>query len=328
MQIHRRFAALPGNARGASLALGNFDGVHIGHRAVIAAAGEAARRLGVPLGVLTFEPHPREVLAPERAPARLTTFARKVRLMEELGVEQLIALPFDHRLMSQAPEAFAKEILVDLLSIRAAAAGHDFCFGHRRSGDMAQLSTLGRQMGFAVQSVHGVELDGQLASSTLIRKLLLAGNLADANALLGANFCTGGIVVHGDARGRELGYPTANIQAVGRKTLLPANGIYAVRAGVQWPDGLLWYDGVCSLGTRPTFDGNDRRLEVNILDGRYDLYGLRMKVEFVARLRGEEYFADIDALIQQMARDCANARAALCAAPPSLGTGKGRIIAG
>lgn len=330
MQIHRRFATLPGSARGASVAIGNFDGVHVGHRAVIGIAADAAHERGVATAVLTFEPHPREVIRPEQAPPRLTNLARKAELLASLGVQHLFVLPFDRHLMHQAPEDFAREILIGRLGISAAAAGADFCFGRKRSGNMESLTRLGREHGFEVRTVHGVALDGELASSTLIRRHLLAGDVAAANMLLGAPFTTAGIVVHGDKRGRELGYPTANIKAIGRPTLLPADGIYAVRAGLPGPEGVVWHDAVCSLGMRPSFHGQDRRLEVNILDGQFDLYGTRMRVAFVARLRGEEFFADLSALIQQMARDCEAARAALAhdaGHGASRGT-SGRITAG
>lgn len=308
MRVHRGTGSLPAEARGAAVAIGNFDGVHLGHRAVIERARAHARHLGVPLGVVTFEPHPREVLDPERAPARLTPFARKAELLRELGIERLYVLRFGPALMRLAAEAFVAEILVDRLGVRAVVTGEDFRFGYRRAGDVGLLSALARRFGFAWAAVPKFVVDGDICSSTRIRAALEAGEVAAAARLLGHAYEVRGGVVAGDGIGRELGYPTANLRPAGCRPLLPANGIYAVRAAVRRERGWRWHPAVASLGTRPTFGGVERRLEVHLLDGRHELYGCRLRVAFLERLREERRFATVEELLAEMARDCARAR--------------------
>lgn len=308
MRVFRRFAELPPSARGASVAIGNFDGLHRGHRAVLAAADSLARERGAPLGVVTFEPHPREVLTPETAPRRLTPFRRKAELLREAGVALLYVLPFEPKLMRLPAETFGREVLAGRLGIVGIAAGADFRFGHKRQGDLAFLAELGRELGFAVVAVPPVEHDGVICSSTAVRQLLEAGDVARADAMLGHAFEVAGIVRPGDARGRELGYPTANVHPIGLRPMLPAKGIYVVRAGVVEKGGTAWHPAVASLGERPTFNGSGLLLEVHLLDGAHALYGLRLRVAFLERLRDELRFPTIPALQAQMAEDCAAAR--------------------
>ncbi len=308
MRIFRGFESVPGALHGACVAIGNFDGVHRGHRAVIAAAAEMARSIGRPLGVVTFEPHPREVLAPERAPARLSTFARKAELLRDLGVEILFVLRFGPALMRLSPVEFVARILVGAFAVRGVAIGEDFRFGHRRSGDAALLRELGAAHGFTVRAVPKLVIDGAVCSSTRIREALVEGRVRRAAHLLGYAFEVRGGVVEGDRRGRELGYPTANIEPVGRRPLLPGNGIYAVRAAVREAPGWRWHPAVASLGERPTFGGREVKLEVHLLDGPRDLYGRRLRVAFIEWLREERRFDSIEALQREMARDCARAR--------------------
>jgi riboflavin kinase/FMN adenylyltransferase len=314
MQIHRGYWTLPRAALHGVVAIGNFDGVHRGHRALIAAARECARELGAPLGVVTFEPHPREVLAPDSAPPRLTPFRIKARLLAAQGVEHLFALAFTPQLMAKTPEQFVHDVLAGGLGIRHVVVGYDFRFGHRRAGDVATLTTLGDEYGFGVTRLEPVAWQGEVCSSSRIRAAIAAGDVALASDLLAAPFVVEGRVVEGDRRGRELGYPTANLRPPKRRALWPQAGIYAVRAGWREGTATRWQDAVASLGWRPTFGGGDLRLEVHLFDRDIDLYGTRLCCGFVERLRGEETFASAAALKAQMDRDSAAARCVLAAA--------------
>jgi riboflavin kinase / FMN adenylyltransferase len=311
MRIHRGYWNLPKAALHGVVAIGNFDGVHRGHQALIAVAAESARALGAPLGVITFEPHPREVLAPDQAPPRLTPFRIKARLLAGLGVEHLFALAFTPHLMQKTPEQFVHDVLAGGLGIRHAVVGYDFRFGHKRAGDVETLTTLGAEYGFGVTRVEPVAWRGEVCSSSRIRSAVDAGEVALAHDLLAHPFMVEGRVVAGDRRGRDLGYPTANLHPPRRRALWPAPGIYAVRAGCPDGAGTVWQDAVASLGFRPTFGGRDLRLEVHLFDREVDLYGRRLCCGFVERLRGEETFASSAALKAQMDRDSAAARAAL-----------------
>ncbi len=314
MRVFRRFRELPPALRGASVAIGNFDGLHRGHVAVLEAAADAALRLCGPLGIVTFEPHPREILQPETAPRRLTLFRTKADRLRKLGVGLCVALPFGPELMRLSPEAFAREILAARLGVRSVAAGSTFRFGHKRSGDLAVLEELGRRLGFEVQAVPPLKVDGVVCSSTVIRERLAAGDVADAARLLGHPFEFDGIVRPGDARGRTIGFPTANVHPLGARPLLPGIGVYAVRAGLREGPATEWHPAVANLGRRPTFDGQGVLLEVHLLDGERTLYGRRIRVAFLERLRGEQRFPGIAELQEQIARDCVDARAIHAAA--------------
>jgi len=311
MRIHRGYWSLPKAALHGVVAIGNFDGVHRGHRALIATAAERARELGAPFGVITFEPHPREVLAPDQAPPRLTPFRIKARLLAELGVEHLFALAFTPHLMQKTPEQFVHDVLAGGLGVRQVVVGYDFRFGNRRAGDVATLSGLGGEYRFAVSCIEPVTWRGEICSSSRIRAAVGAGDVALARDLLAHPFALEGRVVAGDRRGRELGYPTANLRPPRRRALWPATGIYAVRAAAPAGTATVWHDAVASLGFRPTFGGQDLRLEVHLFDREIDLYGRRLCCGFVERLRGEESFESVAALRAQMERDCLLARAAL-----------------
>jgi riboflavin kinase / FMN adenylyltransferase len=308
MRIHRRFGPRPPSKGGVSVAIGNFDGVHLGHRTVLAAAGDAARRGGLAWGVVTFEPHPRELLSPAAAPLRITPFRRKAELLRGFGVEACFVLPFEPKLMQLSPERFVDEVLIGRMGVRAVAAGADFRFGHKRAGDMDLLARLGAERGLEVEPVPPFLVDGAVCSSSRIRELLQLGEIGAANRLLGAPFELEGMVRTGDRRGRGLGFPTANLLLANSRLLLPARGVYVVRAGLMRQGRLHWFDAVANLGVNPTFAGQELRLEVHLLDGDHELYGQRLKVAFVDRLRDEESFASADALIEQMHRDCAAAR--------------------
>ena len=308
MLIHRDHAALPAAARGASVAIGNFDGVHRGHREVIRVAADHARQLGRPLGVVTFEPHPGEVLNPADAPPRLTPFRRKAELLRALGVAHLYVCRFDQSLLATPAAAFVAGRLLDGLGVGAITTGRDFRFGHRRQGDTALLAELGRAHGIPVTAVEPVTVAGALCSSTAIRGALADGAVEQANTLLGYAYQLDGIVRPGDRRGRELGFPTANVHPLARRPTLPAIGVYAVDAGVWHGSGWRWFPAVAYFGRRPTFDGRSLLLEVHLLEGGRDLYGQRLRVAFRQRLRGDRGFAGAGELKAQIARGCAQAR--------------------
>ncbi len=309
MLIHRDHAGLPAAARGASVAIGNFDGVHRGHREVIRVAAGHARALQRPLGVITFEPHPRELLNPASAPARLTTLRRKAELMRELGVERLYVFRCDRRLLETSAAEFVTGRLLGELDVAAITTGRDFRFGHRRQGDVALLAALAGDAGRPATAVDPVTAEGAVCSSTAIRAALADGLVEHAGALLGYPYEIEGVVRPGDQRGRTIGFPTANVHPLARQPMLPGIGVYAVEAGLRRGGRLAWHPAVANLGRRPTFDGRSLLLEVHLLDGGGDLYGQRMRVAFRARIRGERKFSGIDELRLQIARDCEQARA-------------------
>ncbi len=309
MLIHRDLAGLPAAARGASVAIGNFDGVHRGHREVVRVAAGHARALGRPLGVVTFEPHPREVLNPATAPARLTTLRRKAELLRVVGVEHLYVLRCDRRLLDTSAVDFVHGRLLGELEVAAITTGRDFRFGHRRQGDVDLLRELAGAGGRPVTAVEPVTADGEICSSTAIRMALAEGMIEHANALLGHRYELEGVVRPGDQRGRTIGFPTANVHPLARNPVLPGTGVYTVDAGLQRGGRLVWRPGVANLGRRPTFDGRTLLLEVHLLEDGGDLYGQRVRVAFGTRLRGERKFSGIDELKAQIARDCEQARA-------------------
>lgn len=315
MRIHRAYWSLPKDALFAAVAIGNFDGVHRGHRVLIDAARARAEVLGAPLGVVTFEPHPREVLMPDKAPPRITALRTKARLLRSLGVEQLYALAFDEILRNKSPEAFIHDVLAGGLGVRQVVVGYDFRFGHKRAGDVATLQALGEAYQFEVSVVEPVTWKDHVCSSSRIREAVQQGDVALAADLLGHPFLLEGRVVHGDGRGQSLGYPTANLRPHSRRPLIPPSGVYAVRAGINGGDGLVWRDAVASLGVRPTFDGHDFLIEIHLFDVHPDLYGQRLWCCFIERLRGEESFASAADLIAQMDRDSLRARAVLAQTP-------------
>jgi riboflavin kinase / FMN adenylyltransferase len=315
MRIHRGYGRLTRDASGAVVAIGNFDGVHRGHRVLIETARRRADMLGAPLGVVTFEPHPREVLTPDDAPPRLTPFRVKARLLADLGVEHLYLLDFNQELRRKPPEAFVHDVLAGGLGIRHAVVGYDFRFGYRAAGDVDLLAGLGGRHGFEVSRVEPVTWDSAVCSSSRVRAAIEAGEVALAGDLLGHPFLIERRVVAGDRRGRELGYPTANLRPPAKGALWPPAGIYAVRARTV-DSREVWRDAVASLGWRPTFDGRDLLLEVHLFDHDADLYGQWLCCAFVERLRDELRFAGVEALQAQMAQDCIQARAMLAAVPP------------
>lgn len=308
MHIHRAWTGLPASARGATVAMGNFDGIHRGHRVVLDAA--RAARTDAPLGVVTFEPHPRQVFAPDSPPFRLMDATARANRLARLGVSQLFELPFGPVLAGLTPEAFARDVLAHGLGVVHVSIGADFRFGHKRAGDAAVLADLGRQLGFGVTAVPLSGLAGdEPASSTAIREALAEGRPRDAERMLGHWHRIEGPVLHGEKRGRELGYPTANMSVADR--LLPKLGVYAVLVEVLGGPHRGSYRGVASLGVRPMFGDNAPNLETYIFDFSGDLYGAELSVALVEYLRPEQKFDSLDALIAQMREDEARARKVL-----------------
>ena len=308
MQIVTQWKNAGPDCRGASAALGNFDGLHIGHQAVI----EAARRPGMPLGVITFEPHPREFFTPNAPAFRLMNAESRRNRLERLGVECLFQLPFDADLASLTPEAFARDVLAEGLGLRHVVVGADFCFGKRRAGSAGMLRDLGAALGFEVTILPLIDSAGAALSSTAIRQALSEGRPRDAARMLGHRHRIDGEVRHGAKRGRELGYPTANMALEGLH--LPRFGVYAVKVQVMSGPHAGAHDGVASLGVRPMFGENTPNLEVHLFDFQGDLYGTHLSVALVDYLRGEEKFASLEALIAQMDADSVRARALLAGA--------------
>ena len=310
MQVFRRFQ-VPAAARGAVYAVGNFDGLHRGHRAVIGQAGRIARDLGAPHGVLTFEPHPRRFFSPNEPPFRLTPYALKMAILAGWGVEQSVAIPFDAALAATEAEDFVRGRLAADLGVKHLVVGHDFGFGRKRAGNVAMLQAMGAELGLGVTVITPQSAaDGELFSSRAIRSHLQAARPREAAERLGRWWCVEGVVQHGDKRGRDLGFPTANMNL--GDALQPTLGIYAVRAGYQEAGGAWrWFDGAASLGTRPQFEGQGVKLETFLFDFDGDLYGKTLRVAFVAWLRPELTFPSLDDFLAQMTEDCRVARKAL-----------------
>ena len=309
MRTLRNYRNAPHDMRGASTAIGNFDGVHLGHRAVLDIARAEARRRGVPLGVLTFEPHPREALFPDTPPFRLMNAGARAHRLEKLGVERLFELPFDGALMALDPEEFARDVIVEGLGLSHVVIGADFRFGRKRTGDAGTLRELGAALGFGVTVADLVGTKGTEISSTRIRRALSDGDPALAAAMLGHLHRIEGPVIGGARRGRTLGYPTANMSIEGLHP--PKFGVYAVRVEMMDAPAAGPRDGVASIGVRPMFGENRPNIETFLFDFDGDLYGRHLSVGLVAYLRGEERFDSLDALIARMDDDSTRARAIL-----------------
>ena len=309
-------ALAPGALAGCVVAIGNFDGVHRGHKAVIGSVLAQARALGRPAAALTFDPHPRTYFRPDLPVFRLSAERDKMRLLAATGLDGAVILRFDAALAATSAQDFITRILVGRLGIAGAAIGFDFHFGKDRKGSPAYLAGQGAELGFTVDVVPPLQDEGRPVSSGAVREALGAGKVVEAAELIGAPWFVSGEVVHGEKRGRGLGFPTANIRldpSCGLK-----HGIYAVRAQI---DGRL-VDGVASFGRRPTFDNGAPLLEVFLFDFAGDLYGRTIDVAFIGWIRGEEKFASIDALKQAMDRDVVHAKDALVRAGgafPALG---------
>lgn len=303
MQRWRGLYGVPSGWGRCVTTIGVFDGVHRGHQVIIRRAVEKSRELGVPLVVVTFDPHPSEVVRPGSHPAVLTGPRYKAELIEQLGADVLCVLPFTVEFSRMTPKDFVHAALVERLHAAAVVVGANFRFGHKAAGDIETLTELGRQFGFAAEGVPLVSDDGTTYSSTFIRSCVDAGDVEAAARALGREHRVEGIVVRGDARGRALGFPTANVETAAN-TAIPADGVYA---------GRLVHRGrrrsaAISIGTNPTFAGRERRVEAFVLDFDEDLYGAHVAIDFTARLRDTVAFASVDDLVEQMGRDVARTR--------------------
>lgn len=312
MRIIRDYTYVDLADRGASAAIGNFDGVHLGHRAVIDMARKAGNAIGAPLGVMTFEPHPRQFFAPDAPPFRLMSREARAHRLEKLGVAKLYELNFNAVLSSLSPRDFAQRVIADGLGLKHVVIGADFCFGKGRAGTAQHLVDFGAEMGFGVTIAQLLEGDsGGAVSSTAIRNALTDGQPREAAAMLGHWHRIEGRVITGDQRGRELGYPTANMSIDGLHP--PRFGVYAVLVDVLEGPHKGSYHGAASMGVRPMFGVNKPNLETFLFDFKGDLYGVPLSVGLVEFLRPEEKFDSLAALITQMDADCARARTILAA---------------
>lgn len=286
------------------VAIGNFDGVHRGHGALIERLAESARQMGLVPTVLTFEPHPREFFAPDSAPARLTTLREKLELLADCGVVQVMVCRFNAEFAALSAAQFVDRVLVQSLQVRHLIVGDDFRFGQGRQGDFAFLQAAGNRLGFGVESLGSIVVDGERVSSSGVREALAAGDMERAVRLLGRPYIIDGRVVHGDQVGRQLGFSTANIRI--KHNPLPMTGVFAVEVRGL---GQAMLPGVANLGIRPTLGGTRPLLEVHLFDFDCDIYGAHLSVRFVHKLRDEQRFPNLAALQAQIARDAAAARA-------------------
>jgi riboflavin kinase/FMN adenylyltransferase len=306
VQIWRRLDEVPAGLGPTAVVIGNFDGVHLGHRHVVSRAREIADARGLTVVAVTFDPHPMAVLRPEHAPTTLTSLDERAELLGDCGADAVLAVPFDREIASWTPEEFVERVLVNGLHASAVVVGANFRFGNKAAGDVATLRETGERYGFTAE---GIPLDGgpQVWSSTYVRMSLAAGDVAGASEALGRPYAVRGVVVRGDQRGRELGFPTANVPT-SAMTAAPPDGVYAgwlrrLDTGERLPAAI-------SVGTNPTFDGvRERRVESYVLDRTdLELYGVEVEVSFVERLRGMVAFESVDALIEQMKDDVDRAR--------------------
>jgi riboflavin kinase/FMN adenylyltransferase len=288
-----------------AVTIGNYDGLHLGHQAMLARLLDVARTRGLPSCVLSFEPHPREFFTPEQAPARLSSLREKAECLQRLGIDRLHVFRFDRAFAALTAESFIEQVLGRTLQARYVLVGDDFRYGARRTGDFALMKKAGETLGFDAEFLPTVEVAGERASSTAVRQALTAGELEHAARLLGQPYSISGRVVHGDKLGRDIGFPTANIQLKHNRP--PLMGIFAVELyglnGAPLP-------GVASLGKRPTVKGADAVpvLEVHLFDFNADIYGRRVRVDFLHKLRDEEKYPDLDTLVAQIRRDVDNAK--------------------
>jgi riboflavin kinase/FMN adenylyltransferase len=313
MDVHPGLGAAQGALAGAAITLGNFDGLHLGHRRLVEVTVADARARGAKAAALTFRPHPAAVLAPSMAPRLIATEGQTRALFAAAGIDVLVEQRFDPQFAQVEPEAF-EGLLLDGLGVRTVVVGYDFSYGRRRGGSTETLREACEARGVRLVVVPAVTVGGLVASSSQVREFVLQGNVEGAARLLGRPYELTGAVVRGDGRGRTIGVPTANVAA--ENELLPGIGVYAVRA--RLPDGT-WADGACNVGVNPTFKGEGGRevsVEVHLVDRSVDLYGQRLAVAFVARLRAERRFASVDALVTQIRADVADARRVLSQPAP------------
>lgn len=307
MEAYDRYRDLPAKARGAAIAMGNFDGLHCGHRAVIDSARTAAKTLHAPLGVAVFNPHPKQFFAPGAPAEHLQSDAARARMLDALGVDLLYRLPFERSMSLMDDRAFVRDVLVDGLGIRHVSVGADFHYGRNRVGDAASLRAFGDEYGFGVAIVDLFGENGEKYSSTAVRRALKAGDVHTAAHILGRPWSMEGLVLRGDQRGRTIGVPTANLAL--DDYVRPRFGVYAGHGRIDGKGPAL--PGVINIGKRPTVGGEEERLEIHLFDFAGDLYGRMLEVTLEHFLRDEKKFASLDALKEQIAKDMDQARALL-----------------
>jgi len=302
-KIIRGFYNLSSSPTGCVATIGNFDGVHLGHQAVLTQLAMKGDTLGLPAVVITFEPQASEFFAPDKAPARLSRFREKVETLRCYSIQQLCVLRFNEKLAQMTAEQFIQQLIVDGLNIKYLVVGDDFKFGKDRKGDFTMLQVAGKKHGFQVVNMHTFSVDNVRVSSTRIRQALKAGNLMQAEKLLGRPYRMSGRVSHGDKRGRTMGFPTANIHLHRRQ--VPLNGVYAVQLfGVDGEP----IQGVANVGVRPTVGADKALLEVHLFDFDREIYGQHVQVHFLQKIRDEQKFSDLDALIKQIKQDSEQAK--------------------
>ncbi|RWU13067.1 bifunctional riboflavin kinase/FAD synthetase [Pseudidiomarina gelatinasegens] len=306
MQLIRGIHNIRPKHRGCVLTIGNFDGVHLGHQAVLAQVKAQALARGVPATVMTFEPQPQELFQPDKAPARLTNFREKHLALRAQGIDRHVVIEFNRKFANLPAREFIEKVLVEQLGVQFLVVGDDFRFGHGREGDFAMLQQAGAELGFDVVDTHSYRQQQQRVSSTAIRQALTAGDFTQAAAMLGRPYAFEGRVVHGEKKGRTIGFPTANIQL--KRLHSPLQGVFAVT--VETADGNK-HAGVANVGRRPTLNGERMQLEVHIFDYTGDLYGRQLKVIPTQFIRGEQKFADFAQLKQQIEADAEKAKAIL-----------------
>lgn len=302
MIVYRTGEEIPGPLTNPVVTVGNFDGVHPGHREIFRRVRAAAAESGGVSVVVTFIPHPLKVLAPERDFRLITTYAEKERLIAESGVDCLVTLPFSREFAAIPAAVFVRDILIGRIGMKRLIIGYDYAFGRNREGGVDLLGRLGREMGFEVEVLEQIG-DGETGfSSSMVRERIAAGDVRGVAPLLGRHFSVGGKVVHGMHRGRKIGFPTANIEA--KEELLPTPGVYAVK--VEWEGNLR--DGACNIGDNPTFQGTRLTVEVHVLDFDGDLYGKSLRIHFIDRVREERKYPDVLSLIEAIQEDVVRCR--------------------
>ncbi|MFZ2445398.1 MAG: bifunctional riboflavin kinase/FAD synthetase [Syntrophobacteraceae bacterium] len=302
MEVFTGIDAIRRRFRNPALTIGNFDGVHRGHHALFQKVKQWAEELEGESVVITFHPHPIEVLFPGKALPFITSHEQKLELIAQCGIDVTLVIPFSHEFSRMSALEFVKDLLVDKIGVKAIVVGHDYRFGHSREGDMEFLKRMGKEHGFAVDTIAGIRMDDTVVSSTAIRQLILKGNVRDANRLLGRLFEVSGTVIVGRKRGAGLGFPTANLRMPAQAS--PRTGVYVVEAEV---DGKT-YGGAANLGYNPTFGDTDFCLEVHLFDFNQDIYGKPISVRFIDRLRDEKRFSGPSELIEQIKKDVLKAK--------------------
>ncbi len=302
MQVFHGIQTVQRKLKNPAITIGNFDGVHKGHQALFLRVKQLAEELNGESVVVTFDPHPLEVLFPEKTPSFITSHRHKLDLIASCGINVTIVIPFDHKFSGMSAREFVEVLLVEKIGAKAIVVGHDYRFGHGREGDIAFLKRLGEQYGFQVQTVSGLRVDDTVVSSTAIRQMIVSGNIKEANRLLGRFFEVSGTVIPGRKRGVSLGFPTANIRMPALTS--PRTGVYAVQAEVEGKT----YGGAANLGYNPTFGDTDLSLEAHLFDFDGDIYGKTITVRFIDRLRDELRFSGPDELAAQIRKDVDTAK--------------------